>query len=206
MRFFGLMAYMKKLAGWISLLSAVLVFSVSFTLLRRVARIGVTSPWFTLAMMFYFLGIVGMARPLFLLRLPAWLRPLRAWEKRGKLYQRCGVPVFGVLLRRTPLRYLQPLVYLQKPSKDYVALFAQIEGAEAAHLWAAVLVVPYMVYACIQGRWGVLLCFLALQIIGNLYPIWHLRWVRCRLEFVSKKQRQIHRAHAPNTMPTATAP
>jgi len=187
---------MKKLAGWISLLSVVLVFCASFTLLRRVGRIDVSSPCFTLLMMFYFLGVIGAARPLFLLRLPSWLRRLRPWEKRGRLYQRWGVPVFGLLLRRTPLRYLQPLVYLQKPSKDYAALFAQIEGAEAAHLCAAVLLVPYTVYACIQGRWGVLLCFLVLQIIGNLYPIWHLRWVRCRLEFVSEKKRQIRGTHA----------
>jgi hypothetical protein len=188
---------MKKLVDWIIFSFLVLMFGVSLAVLRHGAGISFASPWFGLLMMFSFLGAIGFARDraLFLLRLPSWFRPLYPWEIRGRFYRTLRVPTFGVLLRRTSLRSLQPLVYFNR-TKDYGALLAQIEGAEAAHLWAAALVTPYMIHACVQSRWTVFLWVLAVQTIGNLYPIWHLRWVRCRLGFVLDKRRRV----APNML------
>jgi hypothetical protein len=102
--------------------------------------------------------------------------------------------IVGELLRRTPLRYLQPLVYLKRYPGDPAKVQIQIEGAEAAHFWAAALVIPYMVFSCVQNRWGVVFWFVVVQVVGNVYPIFHLRWVRGRLTRVIDKKRQNHAA------------
>ena len=188
---------MKKLRDIFILFAVTVAFGVSLFMFRR--AVGFTSPWFALTTMFCFLGLVAFARPLFLLRLPGWLRQVRTWEMRGRVYRVLGVSVFGELLRRTPLRYLQPLVYLKRYPGDPARVQTQIEGAEAAHFWATALVIPYMVYACVQNWWGVLFWFIVVQIVGNVYPILHLRWVRGRLTQVLDKKRLHHAARNANT-------
>ena len=183
---------MKRLVDILMLFALTVAFAVSLLMLRR--AVGFTSPWFALTTMFCFLGLVAFARPLFLLRLPSWLRPVRGWEMRSRLYRRLGVSAFGELLRRTPLRYLQPLVYLKRYPGDPARVQAQIEGAEAAHFWAAAVVIPYMVFAGVQNWWGVLFWFMVVQVVGNVYPILHLRWVRGRLTRVIDKKLQNHAA------------
>jgi hypothetical protein len=181
---------MKKLRDMLMFFAVTCSFIVSLFLLRR--AVGFTSPWFALTTMFCFLGLVAFARSLFLLRLPVWLRQVRGWELRSRLYPVLGVPGFGQLLRRTPLRYLQPLVYLKRYPGDPAKVVAQIQGAEAAHFWAAALIIPYMVFACVQKWWGVVFWFTVIQVVGNVYPILHLRWVRGRLTKVIDKKLPNH--------------
>ena len=177
---------MKKLRDVIILLAVAAAFGVSATLFYQ--AVGLTSPWFALMVMLDFLGLVAVARPLFLLTPPLFLRDVRAWEARGNVYKALGVPTFGTLLRRTPLRYLNLHVYLSRSAADPARVHAEIEGAEAAHFWAAALLVPYMVYACIQHWWSVVAWFMVVQIGANLYPMMHLRWVRARLNrFAGRK-------------------
>jgi len=70
-------------------------------------------------------------------------------------------------------------------------LHAQLEAAEAAHYLAAALIVPYMVYAWVQNWWDVVFWFMVLHLLGNAYPIFHLRWVRGRLERVSQRRTRL---------------
>lgn len=100
----------------LALLVVMLVFGASFALLSRV--IGITSPWLVLLLMFYVLGIAKVAEPLFALRMPRVLRPLRRWELEGQVHRRFLVLGFGRLLRQTPLRYLNPAVYLDGMRRD----------------------------------------------------------------------------------------
>ncbi len=181
---------MKRLRDMLILFAVTVAFGGSLFTLRR--AVGFTSPWFALTTMFCFLGLVAFARPLFLLGLPGWLRKVRVWEMRPRLYQVLGVSAFGELLRRTPLRYLQPLVYLKRYPGDPAKVQAQIEGSEAAHFLAAVLVIPYMVFACVQNWWDVIFWFMIIQVVGNVYPILHLRWVRGRLTRVIDRKLQNH--------------
>jgi Glycosyl-4,4'-diaponeurosporenoate acyltransferase len=169
---------MKKLRDLIVLLVVAAAFAISLSQFRR--AFGVASPWFGLMVMLTFVGLVAFARPLFLLKLPAFLRKEREWETKGRLYKALRVPVFGELLRRTPLRYLNSLVYL-KQNPDPSIVQAQIESAEAAHLLAAAIVVPYMAYACVRSWWSAVAWLMVVQIAFNLYPILHLRWVRIRI-------------------------
>jgi hypothetical protein len=172
----------KRLRDVLILLAVAIAFGISLTLLGRVT--GFTSPWFALTAMFCFLGVLRFAQPLFLLRLPCSLRQPQEWEVKGGLYRALGVPAFGELLRRTPLRHFQPLVYLSRYPGDPTKVLNQIESAEAAHFWGAALLVPYMIFVCVQNWWSVLIWLLVVQIIVNAYPILHLRWVRGRLKRV----------------------
>jgi hypothetical protein len=162
------------------LLSVVLVFGASFALLSTV--IGITSPWLALLLMFYFLGIAKIAEPLYALRMPSALYQLRPWEQKGDSLRRLRVPGFGKLLRHTPLRYLNAGVYLAQQRGDVVKLRHQIESSEAAHFWAAVLFSPFIAVIALSGRWGIVACFSFAQILVNIYPILHLRYIRGRLD------------------------
>ena len=169
---------MSKLRDWMVLGVGTAVLTASLTLLQKV--VGFASPWFALVLMFDFLGVVALAQPLYLLKLPGFLRRQREWETDGRLYEALGVPTFGALLRRTPLRYLNPLVYL-KQCRDPSVLQAHIESAEAAHVLASLLLAPYIVYACVHVQWSALAWVMLVQTSFNFYPIMHLRWSRVRI-------------------------
>jgi len=169
------------------LLAVAAAFGGSAFLFSRATHFNFASPWFGMIAMLCFLGLAAVARLLFLPRMPRWLRTPRHWEVSGRIYRMLGVAAFGALLRRTPLRRLNAQVYLRRYPGDPAMLSAQLEAAEAAHFWAAALIVPYMAYACVQARWDVFFCFAVVQIAGNVYPILHLRWVRGRLARVREK-------------------
>jgi hypothetical protein len=164
------------------LLGVILVFGVSFVLLSRV--IGITSPWLVLLLMFYFLGIAKVAEPLFILRMPRGLRSNRRWEREGRVYRRLGVLSFGSLLRLAPLRYLNSAVYLDRERRDLLQVRLRAESSEASHFWAAVLLMPYVAFAGLNGRWKIVAWFSLAQVLVNIYPILHLRHIRGRLDRV----------------------
>jgi hypothetical protein len=177
---------MKKLRDLIGLLAVAAAFAVTLALLG--SAVGFASPWLALTAMFDLLGLIAFARPLFLLKLPGFLRKEREWETTGRLFKTLGVPSFGALLRRTPLRHLNRFVYL-KQCPDPSIVQAHIESSEAAHLLAAALILPYMVYAGVQGWWSAVAWITLVQIGFNLYPILHLRWVRIRINRLQLSRR-----------------
>jgi len=179
---------MVRLRAARGLLFVTAAYAVALLLLRRVVGVSLTSPWFVLTAMICFLGWVASARPLFLPRLPRWLRPVHAWELDGHVFRAVGVPAFGSLLRRTPLRFLNVDVYLGRQRGDLASVSAQLEAAEASHLWDTILVVPYMVYAGVQGWMGVVMWFTVAQLVVNVYPILHLRRARGRLTRLLDRQ------------------
>ena len=141
---------------------------------------GVRSPWLGLFGMFYFMGIAKSAEPQFLFRMPATLRAVHPDAARSSARDRWGVRRFGALLRNTPLRYLNPSLYLSDRERDVAQLLRRIEAAEAIHFWAAVLFTPYILYILARGLFAQALLFVLIQLVFNLYPILHLRQVRAR--------------------------
>jgi hypothetical protein len=170
-------------------------FAFSLEMIRRV--VGAASPWFGLQLMLCVLGVVAMARPLFLPRVPGPLRTTRPWERHPAHYRRLLVPAFGALLRRTPLRYLNIEVYLHAAAGDGYAVRAQVEAAEAAHWLAGLVLLPYLALAAMERRWGALAVLAAVQVVGNLYPILHLRWTRLRLDAALERRQQRGRPKPP---------
>jgi len=185
---------MTRLPRWVHalILAAVVVaFGVSFRLLSDV--IGIDSPWLALLLMFYFLAISRVAEPLLRMRMPEALRALRPWERRRDVHRRLGVVRFGTLLRRSPLSFLNPAVYLDRGDKDPARVRIQIESSEASHFWAAVLFALYIGFAGLKGMWSVVVWFVLAQLVVNVYPILHLRYVRARLD---RARRRLGATHA----------
>jgi hypothetical protein len=162
-------------------LAVAAAYVAAFALASRVVRFSVWSPPFVFLAMICFLGLAAMARPVVDIRMPRALRRIRAWEVDKGLYRRLGVPAFGRLLRLTSLRLLNTDVYLDGGTRDVARLSAQLEAAEASHVWDAVLVVPYMVHAGVTGAWMTLLGFTLAQVVVNAYPVMHLRLTRDRV-------------------------
>lgn len=157
-----------------------IAFAICFLMLRD--AIGGGSPWLGLLLMFYFMGLAKVGEPLFVLRMPRFLRAVRAWEATGTAYRRWGIERFGRMLRVPPLRFLNASVYLANGSRDLRSLHRQAVSAEATHFWAAILFMPYIGFVWMQGREGVAAFFLLVQMLFNVYPILHLRLLRGRLE------------------------
>lgn len=147
--------------------------------------------------MFNFLGLIKVAEPLFLLKMPASLRAIRPWETEGTLYRKLLVPVFGRLLRETPLRLFNTAVYLNHARDHIGKVCRQAEAAEAAHFWAAVLFTPYIAFVLLSGQIPFAALFLLVQILFNIYPILHLRVVRARLLRTQLKRSHIQESASP---------
>jgi len=174
--------------NWLRFLAVAAAYVAAFALARRAVPFSVWSPWFVFVAMICFLGLAAMARPLVDIRMPRALRPVRAWEVERGLYQKLGVPAFGRLLRRTSLRQLNTDVYLGGDSRGTARLNAQLEAAEASHVWDALLVLPYVVHAGVTGAWMTVLAFTLAQVIVNAYPVMHLRLTRYRLGRLTERR------------------
>ena len=173
---------MGKPGHWMRLLATAAGYGAAYYLIQRVSPIDLASPWFVVVAMVCFLGLAFVAQPLVMIRMPRPLRTIRAWEIHGGVYRALGVPAYGRLLRRTPLRLFNRDVYLRDGLRDTQRAGAELEAAEASHFWAAVLVVPYMVHAALAERWVALLGVALAQAVVNAYPVMHLRLSRHRLD------------------------
>ena len=122
---------MIKWRAVLVLIATAVGFVFSFVMFRQL--LGADSPWLALLLMFCFLGIAKTAEPLFTLRMPSRLRPLRSCEYSGTVYQALGVKAFGRFLRGTPLRYLNPSVFLSHQRTDLMRVLRLVEAAEASH-------------------------------------------------------------------------
>lgn len=139
---------------------------------------GPGSPWFAVTAGFTLLGLLDLAR--YFVRLTPPLGPARAWEARSVWYRRFGVRAFGALLRRSPLRSLNRRVY-RAAGRSSNRLICELEGAEAAHTIAFLLVGLYAVLAALKGWWSACAGLAIVDVAVNLYPILHLRLTRARV-------------------------
>ena len=163
-----------------------LAFAVSLYFAEQ--AVGFASPWFALVAMFSVLGVAAFSQPLFVLGVPKALRGLRAWESAPQLHALLHVPAFGKLLTRRPLSYLNRSVYLRPGADDVANLRARIEAAEAAHFWAALVLVPFIGSALVRRSWSAVMGLMLVEVVVNVYPILHLRAVRGRVERVESRR------------------
>ncbi len=168
------------------LLATLSGFGASLMMMQR--AIGLASPWMGLMLMLCLLGMAKVAEPFYLLQVPGAIRQLRPRELRGDLYRSLAVPEFGALLRHSPLRHLNSSVYVSGRRRDLARIVRLVEAPEASHFWAALLLVPYLALSVRSGSWAVVAGLLLIEILGNVYPIMHLRMVRGRLSRVTTRQ------------------
>ena len=160
-----------------------LLFSLvsGFSLFLAMRVVGPESVPFAIVVSFSALGLTGLARPLRVMKLPQPFRQVRSWEINRRVYGVLGVHMFGTLLRRTPLRFLNSTVYLNGRPGDTEGVCAQVQAAEAAHYWAPIVTIPYVVFLVLQVRWNTFLWFILINVGTNVYPVLHLRSARGRL-------------------------
>ena len=154
--------------------------------------VGFASPWFALLASFCVLGLFDMTLPFVRTRMPQFLREVRSWEVRGGVYRAIGVPTFGTLLRRTPLRLLNRRVYLKASISDLPAVRTHIENAESVHFWGGIATIPYILIAWSLDWRGALTSIVLFHILVNVYPILHLRTVRARIDNATSNIRSRH--------------
>jgi hypothetical protein len=187
---------MHPLAAWARFLGVAAGYAIAFVALRRMMPFSLMSPWFAFVAMVCFLGLAFVAQPLVMLRMPSPLRAIRTWEIGDGLYRALGVPAFGRLLRRTPLRMFNRDVYFTNGPRDAARVTAELEAAEASHFWAAMLVVPYMAWLGLQAAWLPLAWIALAQALINLYPMMHLRLSRYRLDRIAARRSSENPGHA----------
>jgi hypothetical protein len=181
---------MDRRLGWIRLIAVAAAYAVAFALFQRLTHFSLASPWFVVVAMVCFLGLAFVAQPLVMVTMPRPLRTIRSWEVEGKVYRALGVPAYGRLLRRTPLRLFNRDVYLHDGLRDTARVGAELEAAEASHFFAALLVVPHMVYMSLRGMWVPLFWVSLAQLLINVYPVMHLRLTRQRLDRLTSRRPQ----------------
>lgn len=186
---------------WLQFFAIMTGFLISLVLALRVLPFA--SPYYGWIVMSSVLALGAFGRKLFLLKLPPPLEPIQAWERRGSFYRHTGVAAFGVILRRTPLRNLQPLVYLQHQPGEMAVVLAQVKGAEAVHFWAGLALMPWIGIAVFHNEWVAFVVLAAIQLLLNIYPMLHLRWVRCRMETMFDRMASKRTRRGRTTLPCA---
>jgi hypothetical protein len=171
------------------LIFVAIVFAACFLML--VSVIGLSSPWLGLLAMFYLMGLLKVAEPLFILRMPSALRAVGPGLLDHRRYRWLGVRGFGEILRNTPLRHFNRSVYRSGGRQSFEKLVRQVESAEATHFWTAVLFTPYIAYVWSRGFLTETILFVAVQVVFNVYPILHLRMVGARLSRVGPVGRSV---------------
>jgi hypothetical protein len=125
--------------------------------------------------------VLALRRPV--LRLPAQVHALRAFERDGRVYELLGVRVAKRLLRRGPLAMFAPPLHL--PAEPTPASLAGLDEwmrqAEAVHEILLVVTLAVVVNAAVRGWWDAAGWTLLFNVLGNGYPAMLQRYNRVRL-------------------------
>jgi hypothetical protein len=160
---------------------------------------GARSAWFAFVVVwlplawFAVLGrVLALRRPV--LRLPAQVHTLRAFERDGHLYELLGVRVAKGLLRRGPLAVFGPQE-LRLPAEPTPASLAGLDAwmrqAEAVHEILLVVTLAVVVNAAVRGWWDAAGWTLLFNVLGNGYPAMLQRYNRALLAQRFGRPRQL---------------
>lgn len=164
----------------------------------RSARFAFLVVWLPLAW-FALLGRALAGRPV--LRLPAQVHALRAFERDGRVYELLGVRVAKSLLRRRPLAVFAPDLHLPaEPTPATVAdLDERMRQAEALHEILLVVTLTVVANAATRGWWGAAGWTMLFNVLANGYPAMLQRYNRAllaqRFGHTQHQDSQRHRPH-----------
>ena len=168
-----------KTRAVVAFLVATVVLGTSMTMFGRF--FGANSPLVAAIATMVIMGWTAFANDVVPMRLPNALREIRKWELSRFPYRTLGVSAFGRILRRSPLRHLNPAVYLNGPSISSEFVRVHLEIAEVVHFWAMVVSVPYLILAILNGWLQAVSAILLVHLLANVYPLCHLRLARGRI-------------------------
>jgi hypothetical protein len=144
---------------------------------------GPDSVWFSLAIVWLPMTLVGIASRTAQIRLPSSYHALRRFERSGRVYELVGVRVVKWLLRRGPLAVFNPNLHLpaDRSPGQLRTLAQRMCDAEASHAVLFVLTLPIVGYALFRGWWAAAGWTLAFDVLVNGYPVMLQRYNRARL-------------------------
>lgn len=148
--------------------------------------LGFRSAVFALVANWLIVAWAAVASPPLRWSLPERYFQLRRWECDGQVYRWCGVRVFGALVRRPPVRWLSPELYLQGRRSQLLRVWQGSRRAEAVHVWLFGFSLLLTLFAMGCGWWDAALWLLAFNVLLNLYPVLHQRYIRGRLDRVKR--------------------
>lgn len=149
---------------------------------------GARSVWFALVVVWLPLGwfallgrVLALRRPV--LRLPARVHALRAFERDGHVYELLGVRVAKRLLRRGPLAVGAPDLHLpaERTPATLAVLDERMRQAETIHEILLVATLAVAVNAAVRGWWAAAGWLLLFNVLFNVYPAMLQRYNRARL-------------------------
>jgi Glycosyl-4,4'-diaponeurosporenoate acyltransferase len=145
----------------------------------RSAKFAFLVVWLPLAW-FALLGRV-VRRPV--LRLPAQVHALRAFERDGRVYELLGVRVAKGLLRRGPLTLFAPDLHLptEQTPATVAGLDERMRQAEALHEILLVVTLAVVVNAAVRGWRDAAGWTLLFNVLANGYPAMLQRYNRALL-------------------------
>lgn len=157
----------------------------------RSTRFAFVVVWLPLAWFALLWRVLALRRPV--LRLPAQVHALRAFERDGRVYELLGVRVAKRLLRRGPLAVFAPPLHLPaEPTPATLAgLDEQMRQAEAVHEILLVVTLGVVVNAAVRGWWDAAGWTLLFNVLGNGYPAMLQRYNRARLAQRFGRPRQL---------------
>lgn len=125
--------------------------------------------------------VLELQRPV--LRLPAPVHALRAFERDGRVYELLGVRVVKWLLRRGPLAVFAPKMRVpaERTPGALAGLDEQMRQAEALHEILLVVSLAVVVNAAVRGWWDAAGWTLLFNILVNGYSAMLQRYNRALL-------------------------
>ncbi len=173
---------MKKLLAAISIIIstvAVLCYLVKFSKLDSLA--------FAWALNFLLMMSVAIFTDVLKSPLGASYYNQKAWECKGKIYEKLGVNVFRKLLVWIGWeKLLRKAFPIKNDSTALIKLHYQTKKSELDHLIILVIVLGFNVYVAVEFGLPKSMWLLILNILLNLYPIFLQRYNRPRIARIMK--------------------
>ena len=151
------------LTGW-----SLRPFLISHLPIAAIGAVFITTGWIAYAQ-----GLLRLAR---LLPDEISQREVRFYSARWSL-----VRAFGVLLRRSPLRHLNPSVYSRRWRDDFSEVEPRLVAAEIVHSWSGSISAVTLLTLVNLGCAAAFAVGFVAWVLEDIYPIFHLRYTRCRM-------------------------
>lgn len=131
------------------------------------------------------------------LKTPKFMAVVTSRESKILRQRWTGVPLFGWILRATPLRKLGGSVYLRGCGNDFGLVLQSIREDEAVHVWSFLFCTPLLCFWLARLAWPALAASLAMHLLLNVCPVLHLRQARGRIESMLQRRRHLRLAENP---------
>ena len=121
---------------------------------------------------------------------PSRYYDIKSFERTGQVYERVGIRLFKMLVRRGPLSIFS--LTLRFPEHRTIAVLIYLDRemrkAETGHVFSFLLTLLFIGYALLRGWFDAAGWMLAFNVVINGYPIMLQRYNRIKLQELIQRQ------------------